>query len=411
MTDTSAAAAAPSRGAPIPFAEFVALVASSMALVALGIDTMLPALPAIGESLGVADPNRRQFVVTAFVTGFGVAQLVHGPLADRFGRRRLMLAALLTYAVANIACAAAASFALLLAARLVGGMVVAAVRVAIIATVRDCYEGRPMARVMSIAFMVFMIVPVIAPAIGQGVLLVGSWRLIFAGVAVMSLLVCGWYAARMPETLDPADRAPLSLARVVGGWRVVATERLSLGYTLAAMALTGALYGYLNSVEQIMADVFARPRLLGAVFAGCAVTMAAANLINARLVLRVGTRRMGHGALAGVAVFAGLHLALIAAGGKTLVTFVVMQALTLGCFGLSTSNFSAMAMERMGHIAGTASSLQGFASITGGAVLGVLVGQAFDGTAVPMVAGFLLAALAALMTVAATERGRLFRPS
>lgn len=408
---TTTRLAPPARGAPIPLAEFIALTASSMALIALGIDTILPALPAIGASLGVVDINRGQFVLTAFYVGFGVAQLVHGPLADRFGRRPVMIAALAGYAVSSFACAAASSFTLLLVARAVGGMVVSAVRVSILASVRDCYEGRQMARVMSIAFMVFFIVPVIAPAFGQAVLTVASWRAIFAGAGVAALAVLAWYALRMPETLDPADRAPLAVSAILDGWRVVATERLSLGYTLASAALSGAIYGYLNSIGQVMADTFGHPGLLGAVFAGCAVTMAASNLVNVRLVLRVGTRRMSHGALAGIAVLAAFHLAAMVAGWETLALFCVLQALTLGCFALSTSNFSAMAMERMGHIAGTASSLQGFVSITLGAGLGAVIGQAFDGSARPMTAGFLAAALAALVAVAIAERGRLFRPT
>lgn len=389
----------------------MALVAASMALIALGIDTMLPALPAIGEALHVGRGNDRQYVITAFVTGFGVAQLIHGPLVDRFGRRPVMLAALGAYVVANLLCAVAASFALLLAARLVGGMVVAAVRVAIIATVRDCFAGRPMAQVMSIAFTVFMIVPVLAPAVGQAILAVAGWRAIFWLIAGIALLVFGWVAWRLPETMAPADRTPLSPRRLLASWRAVVGERLSLGYTLAAAALTGSLYGYLNSVEQIMAEVFGRPRLLGVVFAACAVTMAGANILNARLVLRLGTRRLGHGALAGMALAAAVHLLLILGGAETLAVFVVMQAITLGCFGLSSSNFSAMAMERMGNMAGIASSVQGFTSITLGALLGVVIGQAFDGTPVPLVGGFLAAALAALAIVAATERGRLFRPT
>lgn len=410
MTDPSPRAAPP-RQSPLPFAEFVALVASCMALIALGIDTMLPALPAIGEALHVTRGNDRQYVITAFVTGFGVAQLVHGPLVDRFGRRSVMLVALGAYVVANLLCAVAASFALLLAARLVGGMVVAAVRVAIIATVRDCFAGRPMAQVMSIAFTVFMIVPVLAPAIGQAILAVAGWRAIFWLIAGIALLVLGWVAWRLPETLALGNRDPLSLRRLLASWRMVVGERLSLGYTLAAAALTGALYGYLNTVEQLMAQVFGRPRLLGAVFAACAITMAAANIVNARLVLRLGTRRLGHGALVGVAVVAAVHLLLIRIGAETLPVFIVLQAITLGCFGLSSSNFSAMAMERMGHMAGIASSVQGFTSITLGAMVGALIGQAFDGTPVPLVGGFLAAALVGLAIVAATERGRLFQPT
>ncbi len=399
------------RGAPIGFVEFVALVASLMSLTALGIDSMLPALPAIGETLGVASANSRQFVVTAFVIGFGVAQLVHGPLADRYGRRTVLLWALAAYVVANLACAIAGSFTLLLIARALGGAMIAAARVATIALVRDCYHGRAMARVMSIAFMVFMIVPILAPSFGWVVLQFGDWRLIFATIAALTTGVLVWFYIRMPETLAPENVLPITPSRIIADWRVTLTDRQSLGYMLASTALMGALYGYLNSIQQIMADVFAKPALLPVIFAASSVTMAVANLLNSRIVMRLGTRLISHGALTGLILVSVLHLAAILLGWESLISFTVFQALTLGCFGLATSNFSAMAMENMGRIAGTASSVQGFVSVTAGAVAGALIGQAFDRTTIPLVVGFLLAGLAALVAVAITERGRLFRPA
>ena len=398
-------------GAPIPFAEFVALVAALMAMTALGIDSMLPALPAIGRSLRVAAENHQQFVITAFVTGFGIAQLVHGPLADRFGRRQLLLACLTLYAIANVLAALASSFALLLAARAVGGAAIAGSRVATVAIVRDCFQGRAMARVMSIAFMMFMIVPVIAPAYGQAVLSAGGdWRAIFWTIAVSAILVLGWFAWRMPETLRPEARVPLSPARIWRSYRDVMTDRLSLGYALAAGCLTGALYGYLNSVQQIMAEVFGRPELLTVVFAGAAALMAAANLTNARFVMRVGTRRLSHGAVAAMLLLGLAHFATVKLGAETLWSFAIFQALTLACFGLAGTNFSSIAMTNMGGVAGTASALQGFATVTLGAAIGVVIGQAFDRSAAPLAVGYAVCAALALLIVFVTERGRLFHP-
>lgn len=411
MADRSEPDIAERQGAPLALPEFVALVAALMALGALGIDSMLPALPAIGAALGTAGANTNQFVISAFFAGFGLGHLIHGPLADRYGRRRLLIVALTLYAAANALCAVAASFPLLLAARALGGAAIAASRVATVALVRDCFRGRAMARVMSIAFIVFMIVPVLAPAFGAGVLLFGGWRDIFWAIVVVTLGVLGWFAWRMPETLHPEDRLPLSVSRILAGWRTTVTERRSLGYTLATTALLGALYGYLNSIQQIMADTFGRPDLLVVIFATTAATMAGANLFNARLVMRLGTRRLGHGALVALIVASLAHLALIASGHETLLTFAVLQAITLGCFGLATSNFSAMAMEEMGHIAGVASSVQGFVSISLAALAGALIGQAFDGSTLPLTLGFVAAGVAGLAIVAATERGRLFRPT
>ncbi len=398
-------------GAPIGFVEFVALVASMMAMVALGIDSMLPALPAIGDALGVETENRRQLVISAFTLGFGIGQLVHGPLSDRFGRRRTILVSLAAYAIVNILCAAAMSFPLLLAARLAGGVAVASTRVSTTAMVRDCYDGRAMARVMSIAFMVFMIVPVVAPMFGSAVLLIGNWRLIFETVAVAAAMLGTWFALRMPETLAVADRASLDGKRIVAGWRLAVSDRWSLGYTLATTAMMGALYGYLTTIQQIMADTFHRPRELLVVFGVAAGTMAAANLANAALVLRVGTRRISHGAVVGLIVVSVVHMAIVMRGAEPLWVFVLAQALTMGCFGLASANFSAMAMANMGRIAGTAASVQGFTSVTVGTLLGAAIGQAFDGTPRAMVAGFLVSGIVALGIIAITERGRLFRPA
>ncbi len=397
-------------GAPIGFVEFVLLIAALMALTALGIDSMLPALPAIGEALG-ASPAARPFVVTAFLIGFGVAQLVHGPLADRYGRRRVLIVALIIYIVTNGLAAVAASFPLLLAARVCAGAAIAATRVATVALVRDCYHGRAMAQVMSIAFMVFMIVPILAPAFGQLVLLFGNWRLIFWVIAGLATLVLGWFALRMPETLAPEAQMPISLSRIASGWRETLSDRLSLGYTLAATALMAALYGYLNSIQPIMAVTFGREKLLALIFATTSVTMAAANLLNSRIVMRLGTRLISHSSVAILIAVAAAHLVMARFGGESLIVFAVLQAITMACFGLATSNFSAMAMENMGRIAGTASSVQGFASVTIGSLVGAGIGQAFDGTTQPLTLGFLIAGIAAFAFVFVTERGRMFRPA
>ena len=390
--------------------EFVALVASLMALTALGIDSMLPALPAIGRSFGLVSENERQFVITAFLIGFGVAQLVHGPVADRFGRRPVLAGALAAYMVANGIAAVAGSFPLFLVARFIGGTAIAASRVVTIALVRDVYAGRAMARIMSLAFMVFMAAPILAPAFGQAILLVGSWRLIFWGIAVASAVVLVWFWVRMPETLHEADRMSLSPARVLAGWRTTVTDRVSFGYTLAATALIGALYGFLNSVQQIVFDVLKVPHLLIFVFAGTAATMAVTNLFNSRIVMRLGMRMISHSALTVLIGISVVHLVVAATGHETLASFTVLQALCMACFALANSNFSSMAMEKMGHIAGTASSVQGFITVTLGAVVGALIGQAFDGTTVPLFASYAVLSCLAMVIVAVVERGRLFRP-
>ncbi|OYY77416.1 MAG: MFS transporter [Sphingomonas sp. 28-62-20] len=396
---------------PIGFVEFVALVASLMALTALGIDAMLPALPAIATALNVGVANDRQLVIGVFLLGFGLAQLVHGPLADRYGRRPVLVASLSAYVIANLIAAFSASFMLLLVARFAAGMAIAASRVVTVALVRDCYSGRAMARVMSLAFMVFMAAPVLAPSVGELILLFGSWRLIFVMIAAISGVILIWFVIRMPETQRIADRQPLSIERLWDGWRQALTDRFSIGYTLAATALMGGLYGFINSVQQIVGALTGDNRLLVPVFIGVASMMALANLLNSRIVMRLGTRRISHSALVGLVLLSTVHLVIARLGAETIYSFAILQALAMACFGLATANFSSMAMENMGHIAGTASSVQGFISVTGGALAGAAIGQSFDGTTVPLYIGFLVAGLVALAIVAIVERGRLFRPS
>jgi DHA1 family bicyclomycin/chloramphenicol resistance-like MFS transporter len=408
---TSPATQAPNRS-PIPMVEFVALVASIMALTALGIDSMLPALPAISDELGVAHPNHRQFVITAFMLGFGGAQLFHGPLADRFGRRPVIIVSLSLYVVTNIIAAFSDSFALLLVARAASGAAVAGGRVVTIALVRDCFAGRAMARVMSLAFMTFMIVPVVAPAFGQlMVMIFGDWRLIFGGIASVAALVLIWFAIRMPETMDRGSAPRFQLRDVLTGYRVMLRDRWAVGYTLAATAVAGGFFSFIGSVQQIVYDVFKRPELLTVVFMAIAGCMAAGSFLNSRLVMRFGMRLLSHVALVSATVLACLHLGVILAGWESLSVFIILQAPMMAALGLANSNFSAMAMENMGEVAGTASSLQGFVTTMGAAVLGAVVGQSFDGTAVPLYMGFAGLGLTALLIIFITEKGRLFRRS
>jgi len=397
--------------APLAFGEFVSLVAAMMALTALGIDSMLPALPAIGEALGVSEPNHRQYVITAFLLGFAFAQLVYGPLSDRFGRRPVLAIALASYVVMSALAAISGSFAMLLIARALMGTAAAGARVVSVALVRDCYSGRAMARVMSLAFIVFMAAPIVAPSLGQLVLFAGSWRLIFWGVAFVAALVVLWFWLRMPETLAPGARLSLTPGRVAGDYLLVLRDRCAVGYTLAIALLSGGMFGFIGSIQQVMADVFHHPELLAIIFPIVAGTMALAAFFNSRMVMKIGMRRISHAALAAMILLAAAHLAIALSGYETLWTFTVLQAAMMGSIGLTNANFSAMAMERMGEIAGTASSLQGFITTLGGAVIGAAVGQAFDGTTVPLYVGFLAMGVLSFVIVAITERGRMFRAS
>jgi DHA1 family bicyclomycin/chloramphenicol resistance-like MFS transporter len=389
------------------FREFVVLIAGLMALNALAIDAMVPALPAIGRSLRVATENERQLVVSLYMFGFGTTQLLYGPLSDRFGRKPVLIASLLLYLVFALACAAAGSFFLLLVARALQGAAAASSRVLTVAIVRDRFQGARMARLMSLAFMTFLLMPMLAPSFGQITLLIASWRAIFFGLATFAAIMLTWSLARLPETLHPEYRRPFSLPAIASGVAITLRNRQSLAYTFAFTLMTGALMGYVVSIQQIVFDQFHRPNLLAIAFAGIAAPMAVTSYANSRLVERIGMRRMGHFALVAFVSVSLVHLA-SAIAGETLGRFVLLQGATMACFGLSSANLGALAMQPMGAIAGTASSVQGTIGTIGAALIGLAIGQSFNGSALPMITGDALFGIAALLILLWGERGRLF---
>jgi DHA1 family bicyclomycin/chloramphenicol resistance-like MFS transporter len=384
--------------------EFIALMAALMASNALAIDAMLPALPAIGEALGVAEDNRRQLVITAYLLGFGGAQLIYGPLSDRFGRKWLLVGGLLLYGVFATLSGLAASFTLLLVARAMQGVAAAATRVLVVSIVRDRYSGEGMARVMSLVMIVFMIVPILAPAFGQGVIAVASWRHIFIGLGVYGAVLALWTGLRLPETLRPENRRGLSFGRIAEAARITLTTRQSIGNTVAQTLLMGALFAFINSVQQIVFDVFGRPDLIAIVFACIAGPMALSSYANSRLVTRLGSRRILLAALTAFTAMGAIHLFVAETAGVTIWAFVVLQAMTMACFGLIGANAGALAMEPLGHIAGTASSLQGVITTIGGALIGFTIGQHFDGSVHPFLIGFTLCGGAALAVASWANR-------
>jgi MFS transporter, DHA1 family, multidrug resistance protein len=392
----------------IGFREFVTLMAALMAITALSIDAMLPALPAIGAELAVQADNDRQWVISAFMFGFGAAQIVHGPLSDRFGRRPILLGSLAFGVACNLIAALAPSFTLLLIARAAAGVATASSRVLTTSIVRDRVAGNEMARVMSLISIVFMVVPIVAPNIGQLVLLVAPWRWIFGVLAGAGLILFVWAGLRLPETLDPANRLPLTFRRIGEAFRFVLTHRVALGYTIGSTLLQAGLVGFLLSVQQILEVKFDALHLFGLIFAAMAGPMAAASFFNSRIVTRIGTRAVSHRAILGYTGIAAVHLAIAYAGLETLWTFAILQAAMMCCFSLAGANFGAIAMEDMGRVAGTASSAQGFIGSVVGTTIGVVIGQAFDGTTVPLYTGFALCGLGAIAAVLIAERGRLF---
>ncbi|HEY2677791.1 MAG TPA: multidrug effflux MFS transporter [Steroidobacteraceae bacterium] len=392
----------------IGFLEFVVLAAATMSTQAIAIDAMLPAFPTIVRALNVADPNHAQWIVTAYMTGLGLGQLFWGVMSDRFGRRPILISGLSLYVAAALLCSLTGSFHALLGWRFLHGLAAACVTVTR-SVVRDLYSGRQMARVMSLTFVVFLIVPIIAPSVGQLILLLAPWRTIFVVFAAFAAVVATWGFIRLPETLHPEYRLTLSRRHIAAAARLVLGNRISMFYTLAMMVMFGTIMAYVGMVQQIFSDVFHRAALMPSMFALCAVFMGMAAYMNSRIVERLGMRLISHTALLSFIAVTALHLIIALLGWEQIWTFVLLQAVGMACFSLSVSNFGAMAMEPVGSIAGIAASLQGFVSTFSGALVGALIGKQFNGTTVPLAGGALCCGLASLGFVLLAEKGRLFR--
>jgi DHA1 family bicyclomycin/chloramphenicol resistance-like MFS transporter len=388
--------------------EFIAIIALMMALNALAIDIMLPAFPNIAASYAMTDPNRVQYVLLSYIIGFGFAQLVYGPVSDRYGRRAPLFFGLALYIACAIAGALAPTFEFLLIARFVQGIGAAATRVMAISIVRDTHSGRAMAATMSLVMMVFMAVPAIAPLTGQAIILFADWHWIFLFMAAIALLGSIWIASRLPETLADDKRRPLTIDSVATAFRLVLTNRVSLFYTLATAFYFGSLFGFLNVAQPIYVDIYGLGSWFPVAFAAVAVVMAVSSFTNSRLVGRFGQRRISHTAL-----ITYLALGLVFSGAALLGPipfwlFFTLALVMMPLFGFVGANFNSIAMEPLGAVAGTASSVLGFTQTVGGGVIGALIGQAYDGTVLPLAAGFAGVSLVALIFVLIAEKGRLF---
>ena len=388
--------------------EFVAFIAAVMAVNALGVDLMLPALADISRDLAIGIANHRQWIITAYMLGFGAGQLLYGPLADRFGRRPVLIGTLAGFTLASIFAASAPTFGALLGARLLQGLMSASTRVLAVAIVRDGSSGRQMARTMSVAQMIFFIVPIMAPSLGQVLLAIGPWRFIFYVLGGFAALVLAWTLVRLPETLPVARRRPISVAGLAQSYRLTLSNRYSIGYSLAAALTFGGIIAFVSVSQQIFVDAFGAGTRFTLFFGICACAMGAASFANSRLVERLGTRLISQSAILALIALSVVHVAVIESGHETLTSFVVFQAASMTCIGLCGANFGAMAMEPVGHIAGTASSIQGFITSIGAVIVASLIGQAYAGTTLPLALGYLGIGLVVLALVYVVEGGKLF---
>ena len=390
--------------------ELLWMMAMLMALNAFGIDAILPALDALAADLSVSG-NDRQFVIGVFLLAGGIGSLVPGALADRFGRRPILLGAVAVYIVLSILSALAPTYDALIAVRGAQGFFAAGIVALPPAIIRDRVGGDKMARMMSLIFVIFLMVPAIAPTIGEGILQIGSWRAIFGAMAVLGVVMGTWVYLRLPESLTDENRQQIHLRTIGANMGRALALPSTFGYVIGSALVFGALFGFINSSQQLITETFGAGDIFPLVFAICAGSMAFASWSNSRIVERFGARRVSHTALFFFIAVSAVQVMFAFQPEEHLWVFVPLMATNMALLGFIGSNFGAIAMNPFFNIAGAASSAHGFVRMTMAALLGGAIGYAFDGTARPLALALLASGLACLVLVLLSEKGKLFGPS
>lgn len=388
--------------------EFVGLMAGLQALQALAIDVMLPALGVMSRDLSLTNPNDRQLVIGVFLICSGIGSLFPGSLADRFGRKPVVMVCLAAYFSISLASAFVAEFSTLLVLRGLLGLFTAGLMVLPMAIIRDRFSGDQMARMQSLVAVVFMVVPMIAPFMGQGVLLVADWRWIFGIMAGLALCMAVWTWCRLPETMHPEFRQAIALRVILGNMTDALRHREAMGYFLGSAFVSGVMFGYINSAQQLVAEHFAAGEMFPLVFAGMALCLSCTNFVNSTIVERFGARRVSHTALLAYIAFAMVHL-VFALNGETLWTFIPFMTVAICLMAFMSANFQSISLQPFARTAGAAASAMAFVRLLLGASLGSLIGYAYDNTPRPLIGSMVIAGIGALILVLYSEKGRLFR--
>ena len=376
----------------IGFTEFVALMAFVTCFVAMAIDLMLPALSYIGSDLGVERPNDTQLIISVIFLGVAFGQVLYGPLSDVVGRKPAIYLGFSVFIIGTLMSILAQSMEMMLLGRLFQGLGAAGPRIVTVAIVRDKHKGPQMARVMSLIMTVFILVPVVAPIIGQGILMIADWRMIFVFLLLMALLILGWFGVRLPETLEQDKRQSFSITKLSDSFKEVIANKIAMAYVISLGLVFGAFLAFLSSVQQVLQDLYELGAAFPFYFAVLAMGIGASNFLNAKLVMRFGMKRLVMFAQVGSSVLSALALlAMVWLGAVPPLWFLMSYfMLLLMGVGLLFGNLNALSMEPFGHIAGLASSFVGVVSTLMAVILGMIVGQAFNGTVVPLMLGFVV---------------------
>jgi DHA1 family bicyclomycin/chloramphenicol resistance-like MFS transporter len=370
--------------------EFTLLVALMMSIVAISIDALLPALDAIRADIVMSHPNQAQLVVSALFLGMAIGQLICGPLSDATGRKKVLNGGIALFLVGTVICYFANDINTLLFGRFIQGLGVAGPYVSAISIVRDKYSGNDMARIMSLVMMIFVMVPALAPSLGQAVLWVGSWRDIFLLYIGYALLIVVWIFCRLEETLPKPHRIPMSRKGFSAGFKEVISNVPTVCYMVCMGLFFGSFIGYLNSAQQIFQDLFKTGKLFTLYFGLLAIVFGAASLVNSRLVQKWGMQHLSDSAVLGIIVSSAMFLVLHLTIEVQLWMFLSYAAVLFFCFGLVFGNINAMAMEPMSHVAGIAAAIIGATSSIMSMCIGTVIGQMYNGTLIPVTAGFFI---------------------
>jgi len=383
------------------YVEFVVLVSMMMSLTALSTDMMLPSLAQIGLELGVQEANDRQLVVSLLFLGMAMGQLFFGPLSDKTGRKPAIYLGYGLFVLGALFSVFSINFPMMLVGRVLQGLGISAPRSVTLALVRDRYEGRAMARVMSFVMTIFVLVPMIAPSLGQIVLLFSGWRAIFVSLAVLALITMTWFAVRMPETLEDDKRAPFSLGRIMDATWETVRIRTALGYTLSAGLVSGAFLGYLNSAQQIFQEQYALGDRFPILFGVIAFSIGLASFLNSRLVMRFGMRFLVRWSLRAIFILAvfGFGIAASTKGHPPLWFLISFLMLSFFCVGILFGNQNSLAMEPLGHLAGIGAAIVGSLSTFISTPLGMVIGQSYNNTVLPLIIGLCILTLISIIVV------------
>ncbi|WP_435168094.1 multidrug effflux MFS transporter [Falsirhodobacter sp. 1013] len=381
--------------------EFIALVAAMMATIAFSIDSMLPAFPVMTEELTPEAPNHVQLIVTMFVLGMGFGTLIVGPISDALGRKPVMLGCVGVFCLGALIGWQADTLEWMLVGRVIQGLGAAGPRVVAIAMVRDLHVGREMARVVSFIMMVFTIVPAMAPMIGSGIIALFDWRALFIAFAVLAIMAGSWLYIRQPETLPVTNRRPLKVSSLSKGMAEILRNRLVLTSMVVQGFIVGCMFATISSIQPIFETRFGAADTFPMWFAVIALVAGVSSFVNARLVMTVGMRTLITTVIGAQVVFSTLMAVLNGTGlmpeALAFPAQILWTMTMFGMLGLSMGNLNALALEPLGHLAGLGASVIGCLSTVMGVALATPVGQAFDGTNVPLATGIAIYSSASLL--------------